>query len=124
MEEQLPIPQPNHRHPRGERQLQTEHAVADANLPHQPLPVLRERYDRGSGPSALGIGDHDRITTLHHCHHRVGSAQVDADRPQAEDIDQRARDIPRYVKMMETGQLGSDMPFFASTRRLPTAARC
>ena len=49
------------------------------HLADQPLAVLGERHDRGGGPAAFGVGDDDRVATLHDGDDRVGGAEVDAD---------------------------------------------
>jgi len=49
------------------------------HLPDQPLAILRERDHGRRDAPAFGVGDDDGIATLHHRHHRVGSAEVDPD---------------------------------------------
>ena len=48
------------------------------NLPHQPLPLVGDRYDRRCGPAALLIVDNLGLAALHNGNTRIGRTQIDA----------------------------------------------
>src|SRR6476469_440655 len=53
--------------------------LALGHLAHQPLTLLGERDDGRGGPATLGVGDDDRVATLHDGDDRVGRAEVNSD---------------------------------------------
>src|SRR4029077_766365 len=56
--------------------LRVGHRLPFGHLPDQSLPRLGDRHDRRGSPSALLVGDINRLTTLHHGNHRMGGSQV------------------------------------------------
>jgi hypothetical protein len=64
---------------RVDRVLGVEHGLAFCHLPHEPFAVLGESHHRGRQAVALAVDDHRGLTTLHHRHHRVRGAEIDAD---------------------------------------------
>ena len=64
---------------REDRVLRIGDRLAAGHLAHEPLTVLGERHHGRCGPAALGVGNHNRLTTLHDRHDRVGSPQIDPD---------------------------------------------
>src|SRR5262249_30206531 len=59
--------------------LGVDRRLAARQLTHEALAGAREGDHRGRGPAAFGVGDDDRLATLHHRHHAVGGAEIDAD---------------------------------------------
>src|SRR3954464_1263726 len=53
--------------------------LALGHLAYQALAILGKGDDRWGGPTPFGVGNDDRVPTLHNCHNRVGGPQVDAD---------------------------------------------
>ena len=53
--------------------------LAPGQLPDEALAGPRERDDRRRGAATFGVRDDDRLSSLHHRHHAVGGAEIDAD---------------------------------------------
>ena len=58
--------------------LGISNGLALCSLTHQSLAALRKGNDGRSSPPALGVGNNDRVISLHHSHNGVGRSQVDS----------------------------------------------
>ena len=62
----------------GDGVLRVHHGLAAGRLAHQPLAALGERDHRRRRASALGVGDHHRVTAFDHGYHTVCRTQVNS----------------------------------------------
>lgn len=69
----LPPNEPLHRE---ESVLRIHNCLSLRNLPHQPVPVLRERHHRGRRALPLRVRHDGRLPPFHSCHRRVRRPEV------------------------------------------------